>query len=95
MLLTDADKTKISEWLNAKCGKLRCICCGHGQWSLIDMSGLSIGFDVHSTRFHYHEGVPFVSIVCLNCAHLVHFSTAVMGFKPDVPPPADIPAPGA
>lgn len=87
MMLTEKDKEKVLAWVSSKCGQMRCVCCGEGKWSLFDSSSLAIGFDVHTTRFHYHQGIPLVSIVCTNCAHVVFFSSSVMGFKPDEPPP--------
>ncbi len=85
MDLTDADKQKIADWLNAKCGQMRCFCCGASRWQLAPFSTVPIGFDVHSTRFHYHRGIAQVALICTNCAHMLWFSTDVMGFKPDEP----------
>lgn len=85
MKLNSADQTKVKDWIQAKCGNLRCVCCGHGQWQILDISTLSIGFDTHTTRFHYHDGLPQVTLACGNCAHLVAFSPALMGLKPDEP----------
>ena len=91
MQLTDTDRKKITEWLSEKCGQMRCFCCGNGQWTLAPQSTVLIGFDIHTTRFHYSQGVPIVSVVCSSCGHIVSFSTAMMGFKPDepLPPTAD------
>jgi hypothetical protein len=88
MLLTDDDKKKVLEWITTKCGAMRCVCCGHGKWELLPPASVVIGVDLHSTRFHYHEGIPVVTIVCTTCGHLVHFSAGVLGFRPDAPPPA-------
>ena len=85
MNLTEADKNKVTNWLNSKCGQMRCVCCGNGKWQLIDMATLPIGIDLHTTRFFYHAGVPQVCIACEHCAHMVYFNAAIMGFKADEP----------
>ena len=88
MKLSEADKQKILAWLNTKCGPMRCTCCGLGQWTLVDICTLTIGHDIHTTRFHYHEGIPQVTVACNNCGHMIFFNPAIMGFKPDQPPQA-------
>lgn len=85
MKLSDADRQKIADWIQSKCGQLRCVCCGTARWTLLDFSTLPIGIDLHTTRFHYHAGLPQVTIACEHCAHLVSFSAAMIGFKPDEP----------
>jgi hypothetical protein len=92
MQLSDADKQKITEWIAAKCGQMRCVCCGNGKWILFDFATLSIGFDVHTTRFYYHQGLPQITIACQDCGHLVFFSPGILGLKPDEPEPENIPA---
>ena len=87
MQLTEDDKKKVLAWVSSKCGQMRCTCCGNGNWTLFDPASLVIGFDLHTTRFHYHQGIPLVSIVCTTCGHVVFFSSGVIGFKPDDPPP--------
>jgi hypothetical protein len=87
MNLNEADKNRIIEWLEKKCPQMRCLCCGVGRWVVLDISTLPIGIDLHTTRFHYHAGLPQVSIVCQECGHIVHFSASVIGFKPEPPPP--------
>lgn len=89
MILTEADQTKVQKWLEKKCGQLRCFCCGHAQWQLMNISGITLGFDTHTTRFHYHDGVPTVSIACSNCAHLVSFAAVLLGLTPDPPASGD------
>lgn len=89
--LTEEDKKRIMEWLNQKCGQMRCTCCGLGQWALVDIAVLPIGVDLHSTRFFYHQGVPQVSIACQNCGHMLFFNAGIMGFKPDIPKPGEVP----
>ena len=90
MKLSEADRQQIVDWINDKCGNMRCTCCGQGHWVVGEISTLSLGFDVHTTRFHYHDGMPQVTILCGNCGHLVHFSPGVMGFKPTPPKPPAI-----
>jgi hypothetical protein len=43
--------------------------------------------DLRSTRFFYSQGLPQVGVVCLHCGHILFFSPAVMGIKPDEPQP--------
>lgn len=85
MRLNEADKQRVQLWITSKCGQMRCVCCGTARWTLFDASSLTIGFDVHTTRFHYHEGIPLISVGCENCGHVVFFSANVLGFKPDEP----------
>ena len=91
MQLTDADKKRITDWLSAKCGQMRCTCCGNARWELLPGATLPIGIDLRSTRFFYSQGVPQVAIVCVTCSHMVFFSPGVMGINPDEPPPASTP----
>jgi|GEM_PF-1388656 len=91
MQLTEADKQKIADWINDKCGLLRCICCGMSQWTLLDGATIQIGFNLHTTRFHYHEGIPMVSIACTRCGYMLFFNAGVIGFTPDPPPLAEVP----
>lgn len=90
MKLNEVDRKKVSEWINEKCGQLRCVCCGTGKWTLIDIATLTIGFDTHTTRFYYHQGIPHIGIACSNCGHMVFFNAAIMGFKPDEPKQTEI-----
>lgn len=85
MNLSEEDKKTIIDWLNEKCGNMRCHCCGMANWQLSPTSSITIGYDLHSTRFHYHAGTPLVALACGNCGHLLQFSTNIMGFKPDLP----------
>ena len=90
MKLTDADKKTFSDWVQDKCGAQRCTRCGNAQWAVNDSSNLSLGYDLHSTRFHYHEGTLHLSLICTTCGHMVFFNPGVMGFKPDVPQAHDV-----
>lgn len=92
MKLTQSDSEKVRSWIAQRCGHMRCFCCGSGRWTLAELTSIQVGFDVHTTRFHYHEGLPVVSVVCENCGHVVHFSTNVMGFQPDAPAIEEVPA---
>lgn len=82
MKLTSKNQKIILDWINNKCGNMRCTCCGNGKWSIMDFSTLQIGFDLNTTRFHFHEGMPLASIACENCGHIVQFNTGIMGIKP-------------
>lgn len=91
MQLNESDKQKVLNWISTKCGQMRCVCCGTGRWTLLDIATLPIGFDLHTTRFFYHQGLPQIAIACENCGHLVFFSSAIIGFKPDEPQVENIP----
>jgi len=93
MQLNDADRQRILSWITEKCGQMRCTCCGQGNWTLIDAATLPIGIDLHTTRFFYSQGVPQISIACTNCGHMLFFNTGIMGFRPEEPPPAEVPLP--
>ena len=85
MQLTQEDRELVAEWLRDKCGQMRCFCCGEGAWELLPQPGITIGFNVRTTRFHYHQGVPQVWVACHNCGHLVTFSAHMIGLRPDLP----------
>jgi hypothetical protein len=85
MKVSKENRDMILDWLKAKCGNLRCMCCGNGKWNLSDISMIHIGFDLDSTRFHYHEGMPAVAIVCDTCGHIEFFASGVLGIKPKAP----------
>jgi len=92
MELNQTDRQKIISWLQEKCGQMRCTCCGFSKWELVSVATLPIAFNVHTTRFFYAQGIPQVSVVCLNCGHMLFFSPGIMGLKPDEPQPATLPA---
>ena len=88
MKLTEDDRKRLIAWISDKCGALKCMCCGGGnnaQWAVGDTSNVLLGFDLHSTRFHYHEGTTQVTLICSNCGHMLAFNPGVIGFRPDVP----------
>jgi hypothetical protein len=85
MPLTEDDKTKVLDWISTKCGQMRCTCCGTGNWVFNDLPAILLGIDLHTTRFLYHQGFPAVSLLCMNCGHIVFFSSALMGFRPNSP----------
>ena len=89
MLLSAEDQNRVRDWLQSKCGSLRCTCCGVGNWQ-IGLAGVVLGIDLHTTRFFYHGGTPIASLICSNCGHTLFFHTGVMGFKPDDPPVVDV-----
>lgn len=93
MEISSENKEKIVKWLESKCGVMRCFCCGGQRWELIGHSAIQLGFDLKSTRFHYHAGTPVVSVVCVNCGHLLNFLPGLMGIVPDPPTPAPKPEP--
>jgi len=88
--LKEDDKAIVQKWLQDRCGNMRCHACGNGQWNLLDISTLQIGIDLHTTRFFYHGGIPFISISCVNCGYVMQFNPAVMGIKPDEPAKEEI-----
>ncbi|MCI0564089.1 MAG: hypothetical protein MN733_36905 [Nitrososphaera sp.] len=91
MILSEKDKEIVVKWIQEKCGQMRCTCCGLGQWTLTDAATLPIGFDIRTTRFYYHQGLPQVTVVCNHCGHMLFFSPGVMGIKPDEPRKEQVP----
>ena len=93
MTLTPENQKIIQEWITTKCGAMKCFCCGQSLLTLIDFSSLQIGFDVNTTRFHYNQGLPLISIICNNCGHVIQFNPGAMGIKPEIVPEAKIEEP--
>lgn len=91
MKISQDDKKRFEDWINTKCGIIRCTCCGMRNWTLMDTSTLAIGFDLHTTRFHYAQGIAQITIACTNCGHMLFFSPLIMGFAPDQPIPTEVP----
>jgi hypothetical protein len=85
MKISEENKALIVKWIKEKCGNIRCICCGNGKWQLSDISMVQIGFNLETTRFHFHEGVPTVSIVCETCGHIELFAPGIIGIRPKPP----------
>jgi hypothetical protein len=85
MELSQSDLEKISSWLKEKCGIPRCFMCGNARWSINNVTTLQIGFNVHTTRFHYGQGLPLFSVTCTTCGNTVFLNPAVLGFKPEPP----------
>jgi hypothetical protein len=88
MELTEEDKQRIIHWLNDKCGTMRCTCCGMPNWEVVPIAALPIGVNIHTLRFFYSQGIPYVSIACTNCGNTLFFNTGIIGFRPDAPAPA-------
>lgn len=86
MTINAEDRDRIVKWLEQKCGQMRCTCCGHARWELLELATLPIGIDLRSTRFYYSQGILQVTIACTNCGHMLFFNPAIMGIKPDEPP---------
>ena len=55
MKLKPDDKEVITKWLGERCGQMRCFCCGHSRWQLLEESSIQIGFDTDTSRFHSHS----------------------------------------
>lgn len=87
MQLTKEDQERINSWIRDKCGSIRCFCCGTttNHLTIIPFSTVSVGYNIHTTRFHYHEGIPQIGLACTNCGHIMYFNSAIMGFTPDEP----------
>lgn len=85
MNLNNDDMEKVKKWIYEKNNNLKCFACGNSIWDIQNISTIPIGYDVHSTRFHYHNGIPQISIICRNCGYIMHYSANIMGFKPDIP----------
>jgi hypothetical protein len=82
MKLSKENTELVINWLNEKCGKLRCTACGNSKWE-IAQANIVLGFNPTTTRFHYHDGLPVVSLACGNCGHIEMFSSGIMGIKPE------------
>ena len=91
MQLSEPDKKLIADWITTKCGPMRCFCCGNSRFEILGHSGMWIGFNTHTTRVHYAEGVPVIYVACLTCGHLVPFSAGMIGLTPDPVPIAETP----
>lgn len=91
MQLTEIDKQRVVDWLQTKCGNMRCTCCGFPNWEIIPLATIPIGVDLHTTRFFYSQGIPQVGVACTYCGHTLFFNTGIMGFKPDEPKPMPVP----
>ena len=89
MKLSKEDKKHVLEWINDKCGMMRCTCCGHAKWDLVGFSTTPIGYDVRTTRYFYAQGLPQVTIACLHCGHLLFFSPQIMGIESEMPEEKD------
>lgn len=81
MSLTEPEQAQVKNWLEKKCGNLRCACCGNGQWAVTNLVTMPTGFSTSTAQFLPNEGVPQISIVCQNCGHMLFFSTEIMGLK--------------
>jgi hypothetical protein len=92
MLLSQEDQNRFREWIEKKCGALRCTCCGRGQWEIAPFASILLAVDTHTTRFFYHQGIPLVSLTCKDCGHMVFFSANIVGFLADQPPLAALDA---
>ena len=88
MQLSAEDQNKFKEWLQKKTGAsiFRCTCCGLGHWDIAPCASILLGFNTHTTRFFYHQGIPVFSVTCTNCGHMLLFSAAIVGFAPDPVP---------
>ena len=92
MQLTESDQETIKQWIESRVGaSVRCFICGRNQWSLSSGS-LVVGYDVHTGRIHYMDGIPMVGLICNNCGHVVWFSALMMGLQPE---PAEVELPQA
>jgi len=56
------------------------------------ISSQNVGYDLHATRFHYHAGMAQITPACTNSGHMLFFSPAVIGIRPDAPEPVEIPS---
>lgn len=87
MQLSEEDRKRVGDWIHEKCMPMRCFCCGSNKWEAAPFAVIWIGFNTHTTRFHYAEGTPVVYAACRTCGHLVPFSAMMIGLNPDAPAP--------
>ncbi|MDH5184339.1 MAG: zinc ribbon domain-containing protein [Gammaproteobacteria bacterium] len=90
MTISKDDQKLIAKWIQEKCGQLRCTCCGHSNWQILELAALPIGIDLRTTRFYYSQGVPQINVVCTNCGYTLLFNPSVMGIEPNKPQPEEI-----
>ena len=89
MKLTEKNTSLVVNWINNKCGQLRCTSCGHAKWE-IAQGNIILGFNPTTTRFHYNEGLTVVTVACTNCGRIEFFSSGIMGIKPEPSPEENI-----
>ena len=79
LLLTDQQKSKVTEWLNEHWkGRRPCPICQRERWTIADRA-----MEVRE----FHEGdlvaggvlVPFIVVSCLDCGFMRFFNGVVMG----------------
>lgn len=85
MELTEQDKEKVKQWIEAHAPKLRCFCCGNQQWKMASIAAMTVMCDTHTGRIHYMDGYPMIGLICSSCAHIVWFSAPLIGLKPQPP----------
>lgn len=96
MQLTQADTERIHRWLEAHVSSgLRCFACGHAQWAVQNQAGMTVMYDIHTTRIHYMQGFPMIALICAQCGHMIWFSALAMGLTPDAPQALATTAPDA
>ncbi|MFA6408768.1 MAG: hypothetical protein WCW01_01120 [Gammaproteobacteria bacterium] len=82
MPISNETKETIINWLNQKCGVIRCFCCGHQKAWNLEGAAMTINLDLDSFRIHYADGIPQITICCPNCGYIMNFNPLVMGIKP-------------
>ena len=82
MVINEENKKQIINWLNQKCGVIRCFCCGHQRAWNLEGATVTIGVDLETFRIHYANGIPQISICCPNCGYIMNFNPLVMGITP-------------
>ena len=81
---SDDDKTKILQWMKERTSSgLRCFVCGLNQWTLLEMAAMTLLCEARTGRIHYMDGFPLVGLMCPNCGHIIWFSAAAIGLRPE------------
>jgi hypothetical protein len=80
--LTEAEKTKIKEWLRLNEAVRPCPICGFNEWGLADrLTQLPLYFRA-GTAMSLGVGYPAVVVVCGRCAYFRFHSAIKIGIAP-------------
>ena len=73
MTLSESDQKHFEEWLDLKKISNKCPFCKKGSFERKDWDIKFIPLVKHITDPH-SQTIPYVSMTCSNCGHVVHFA---------------------
>jgi hypothetical protein len=79
MSLTDAQKTKIEEWIASRAPKMSCPACGGKNWGIQNDLGFISIIDPKTTRVSRESGFPVAVLTCNACGFTSLFSAVQIG----------------